>query len=156
MPDLLSHAASAYLVKNVKPQSALFGKRYFGMVLFGVFLPDIVARGTMVLFPEWTLTAQFFHTPVACFLQTVLLSTLFIRKQRVRVFQALTLGWLLHQTFDLAQTNLGSGFYYVLWPLYDHPLRLGLFESSDWPWVALITVLMAIVSEFFLKKNARK
>ncbi len=156
MPDLLSHAASAYLAKNIKPKSSLFSRRYFGMVLFGVFLPDIVSRGTMALLPELTLTAQYFHTPIACFLQTVLISSLFIRKQRLRVFQAVTLGWILHQTFDLAQTNLGAGFYYVLWPIYDLPLRVPLLQATDWPWVATITVLMAVVSEKLLKKKKQK
>jgi len=122
------------------------------MVLLGVFLPDIVARGAMAVFPEYTMQAQFFHTPVACFFQTILISCLFIRRQRFQVFKAITLGWILHQSFDLIQTTLGYGFYFPLWPLYGQAIKFPLLEATDWPGIAAVTALMALASEFLLKK----
>ena len=155
MPDLISHAASAFVFRNFFLKLKICQGPYFLMVLFGVFLPDFFSRGSMVLIPEFFIVSQFFHTPLGCFLQTLFISCLFIREQRLRVFTAITYGWILHQIFDAFQITLGPGFYYYLWPLYDQPLSLNIFLAGNWMYVAIISTLIALLTQqktlFWLK-----
>jgi hypothetical protein len=155
MPDLVSHAASAFVFRNIFMKLKICQGPYFLMVLFGVFLPDFVSRGSMVIIPEFFIVSQFFHTPLGCFFQTLFISCLFVREQRLRVFTAITFGWILHQVFDAFQITIGPGFYYYFWPLYDRALSLKVFLAEHWMYVALITTLVAVLTHpktiFWLK-----
>ena len=117
------------------------------MVIFGVFLPDFVSRGCIVIIPEFFLVSQFFHTPFACFFQTLIISCLFVREQRRNVFTGITFGWILHQLFDAFQITVGPGNYYYFWPIYDKPLSLKIFLASHWKYVAILTTLVALLTD---------
>ena len=146
MPDLVSHAASAFVFRNFFNKLDICKRPFFFMLLFGVFLPDFVSRGSMLIASRFFLVSQFFHTPLGCILQTILISCLFVKKQRFLVFVAITCGWILHQVFDAFQSTVGPGYYYFFWPLYDEALSLDLFLASYWVYVATITILIAIVT----------
>ena len=159
MPDLISHAASAYLFRNLTPKLRVCQKQFFILVLLGVFLPDIISRGAMVLLSEesdFFLTSQYFHTPFACFFQTLIISCFFIRSQRVTVFLALTTGWLLHEVYDVMQGVLGPGYYFVLWPLSYDAFSFGVFPDSAWYYTAFLTTLMAILTNKALIKKIKE
>ena len=145
MPDLISHTASVFLARNFFSKFSVFKGNYFTIVLFGVIMPDLIARPAWIVSNQLFLSVQFFHTPIACFMQTILISCCFNTRQRVTVFYALNIGWVIHQAFDLLQLA-PTKYYYIFWPLYDQPITLGLFLVENWPWVALLTVLMAVLT----------
>jgi hypothetical protein len=145
MPDLISHAASVYIFRDLFSKLRVC-KSTFVLILLGAILPDVISRGAMVLAPAFYFPAQFFHTPLACLLQTIFISCFFVREQRLQTFNAITLGWIIHQCLDLFQFSLDEGGYYVFWPFYHHPVRLGLFWVEDWPIVAVGMVLVACIT----------
>ena len=156
MPDLISHAASAYLFRNLTLKLRICQKQFFILVLLGVFLPDLISRGTMVLAPDFLLIAQYFHTPFACFFQTLIISCFFIKSQKVMVFLALTIGWLLHQVYDVMQGVLGPGYYFILWPVSHDAYSFGVFPDSAWYYAAFLTTLMAILTNPALIKKIKE
>ena len=156
MPDLISHAASAYVFRNLASGLRVYQKDFFVLVLLGVFLPDFIARGSAVLAREIFLTAQYFHTPFACFFQTLIISCFFVKSQKVTAFWALTTGWLLHQGFDLMQGILGPGYYFILWPLSYDAFSFGVFPDSAWYYVAFLTSLVAILTNRELIKKLKQ
>ena len=155
MPDLISHAASAYLFRNLTSKLKVCQQQFFVLVLLGVFLPDLIARGSAVLDREIFLAAQYFHTPFACFFQTVVISCFFVKSQKATVFWALTTGWMLHQAFDIMQSVLGPGYYFILWPLSNQPFSFGLFPDSAWYCVAFLTTLAAFLTNKSLIKKIK-
>lgn len=146
MPDLVSHVASVYVLRNFFPKFRICRTPYIWMTIFGVFLPDVIARGVILVLPKSFLTAQFFHTPFGCFFQTLLISCFFVKEQRVGVFGAITAGWILHQTFDLAEVTLSPSYYYVFWPLYNQSISVNLILPEHWPYIAAATLLIALLS----------
>ena len=155
MPDLISHAASAYLFRNLIPRLRICQKQFFILVLLGVFLPDLISRGAMVLAPDFLFIAQYFHTPFACFFQTFVISCFFVKSQKATVFWALTTGWMLHQAFDIMQSVLGPGYYFILWPLSNQSVSFGLFPDSAWYCVAFLTTLAAFLTNKSLIKKIK-
>ena len=105
-------------------------------------MPDLIARSMVIFSNQMFLSAQFFHTPIACFFQSMAISCLFKKDQRAMVFYALTTGWLIHQAFDLLQLS-PIEYYYLFWPSSDQTISIGLFYVDLWPWVAAITVFIA-------------
>ena len=156
MPDLISHAASAYLFRNLTPELSVCQKQFFILVLLGVFLPDLISRGAMVLAPDFLFIAQYFHTPFACFFQSLIITCFFIQSQKVIVFLALTTGWILHQGFDVMQGVLGPGYYFILWPLSYNSFSFGVFPDSAWYYVAFLTTLMAVLTSKALIKKIKE
>jgi len=156
MPDLISHAASAFVFRNLAPKLRICQKQFFVLVLFGVFLPDFISRGAMVLLPKHFIVFQYFHTPFACFFQTLLISCFFIKSQKVSVFWALTTGWVLHQGFDIMQATLGPGYYFILWPLSHDAFNLEVFPDSAWYYVAVLTTLTALLTNKILIKKIKE
>jgi hypothetical protein len=159
MPDLVSHAASAFVFRNFSLKLKSCQGPYFLMVIFGVFLPDFFSRGSMVIISEFFLVSQFFHTPLGCFFQTLIISCLFVREQRSMVFTSITLGWILHQLFDAFQITIGPGLYYYLWAFYDKALSFKIFLAGNWTYVAIITTLIALLTQqktLFWYKNATR
>lgn len=145
MPDLLSHIASVYIYRNIFPKLKL-NRIAFWAVLFGAFLPDLISRGIVLIDIRFYYSAQFFHTPFACLFQSLIISFLFVKHQRSIVFLAITIGWSFHQLFDLFQTSLDPFMYTVFWPVYVKPVRIGIFWSGYWYYVAGITVFFAIIT----------
>lgn len=143
MPDLVSHAASGFILRNFFPRRQSC-KKAFTLVLLGLMLPDLFSRTWWILGPGFSHTAHYFHTPFACFLQTFVIACCFVPGQRTLAFRAVTTGWVLHQTFDLFQGSLNNGFYYLFWPFYNQPVSFGLFWVGHWPYVAALTILAAL------------
>ena len=156
MPDLISHAASAFVFRNLAPKLRICQKQFFVFVLLGVFLPDFISRGAMVLAPDNFLVFQYFHTPFACFFQTLIISSFFMKSQKVTVFSAITIGWVLHQAYDLMQGVLGPGYYFTLWPLSSRTFSFGIFPDSAWYYVAFLTTLMALLTNKKLIKKLKE
>jgi len=143
MPDLISHMASAYIFRNLFAKLEIIRKPFFYMFVFGVFLPDFISRGALVVFPDFFFIVQYFHTPFACFFQTLIVSSFFVKEQRCRIFLAITLGWILHDVFDAAQILIGGGYYYFFWPVYSQSVTMNLFWPHDWPYVAISALTLA-------------
>ncbi len=146
MPDLITHFSSAFLFRNFSSRFWFSKKPFFIMLLFGVCLPDIASRGAFVLFPHFFFQAQYFHSPFACFFQSIIISCFFVRKQRRQVFHAITIGWILHQVFDLLQKHVGPGNYYFFWPIYPDPISFNLIWAQYWPIIALATTSVALLT----------
>ena len=156
MPDLISHAASAFVFRNLVPKLKICQKQFFVLVLLGVFLPDFISRGAMILTSENFLAFQYFHTPFACLFQTLIISCFFVKSQKVTVFWALTAGWMLHQAYDVMQGVLGPGYYFILWPLSSQTFSFGIFPDSAWYYVALLTTLTALLTNKTLIKKIKE
>jgi len=156
VPDLISHAASAYLFRNLTPKLRVCQKQFFILVLLGVFLPDLISRGAMVLAPDFLFIAQYFHTPFACFFQSLIISCFFIKSQKMMVFMALTTGWILHQGLDVMQGILGPGYYFIFWPLSYDAYSLAVFPDTAWYYVASLTTLIAILTNRALMKKIKE
>jgi hypothetical protein len=154
VPDLISHAATAYIFRNLASKLRVCQKPFFVLVLLGVFLPDLISRATLVFFPKLFYLTQYFHTPFSCFFQTIIISCFFIKSQRLIVFYAITIGWVIHQTLDVLQGFVGGGNYVVLWPFSNKTFGFGLFPATEWMYVILITTLTALLTnKLFIKKE---
>mgnify|MGYP001246578268 CR=1 FL=1 len=112
MPDIISHLASGYLVRNIQVKWKTFHYA-FPLILLGLVLPDLFSRPYWVIGPGFFFTSHYFHTPFACFLQTLAIASLFAPGHRRMAFRAITIGWILHQSFDLLQRSLDPGYYYI-------------------------------------------
>ena len=99
MPDIIGHLASGYLLRNLQLTRETL-RHAFPLVLFGLILPDLLSRPYWIIGPGYFFTAHYFHTPFACFLQTLVLSCFFAPGHRKMAFRAITLGWVFHQSFD--------------------------------------------------------
>ena len=154
MPELLSHTISAYLLKSFLPTKETVRKG-FPLILFGVFLPDLVSRGVVLISHDYYYQAQFFHTPFACVIQSMIISLLFIKQQRLLVFKSLTLGWILHQVFDLFQESLDPFMYAIFWPLSLKTFSLGIFWHGHWPFLALsMAILLLLITKIKINSTA--
>ena len=151
MPDIISHLASGYIVRNFRFKWETL-QRSFPLVLFGLVLPDLLSRPYWIIGPGYFFTAHYFHTPFACFLQTLVLSCFFAPGHRNMAFRAITLGWVFHQSFDLFQRSLDPDYYYLFWPLLTRPFRIGLFWAGNWPYVAGATVLFAVITSQWFRR----
>lgn len=72
------------------------------------------------------------------------------------VFLALTIGWLLHQVYDVMQGVLGPGYYFILWPVSHDAYSFGVFPDSAWYYAAFLTTLMAILTNPALIKKIKE
>ena len=110
----------------------------------------------MVLAPDFLFIAKYFHTRFACFFQTLIISCFFIKSQKVKVFLALSTGWLLHQVYDVMQGVLGPGYYFILWPVSNDAYSFGVFPDSAWYYAAFLTTVMAILTNGALIKKIKE
>jgi hypothetical protein len=156
MPDLITHVAAAHLLKrpfeirdpsrNHAPVRTIF--------YLGAMLPDLLSRPWYILFPpvqDWVVA---FHTPFGMLLTCGLLTLLFERNLRGKVFLWLMAGVLLHFGMDCLQKQVtGNNFW--LFPFSWRNFGYGLFWAGEavtfMPvWIALVALMEGI---FFLKKH---
>lgn len=134
MADLVTHLCTALL------PGALLRSRITPVVAFGTVLPDLFGRAVPLALerlydrgwpvpPEllWPWTAL--HEPVGWMLVSACCASLFVERQRWRVFGALCLGGALHTGLDVLQDHHGEG-YLLLAPFSTRDFELGLMGSE--------------------------
>ena len=143
MPDLVTHLASAYLLKK-------FTRLSRGVVLFylGALLPDLLSRPLHLVRPAIYPATQPLHSPVGAFLSCWLISLFFRSDQRKSVFFLLFSGSLLHFGLDILQKHLVGG-YLWLFPLSLQPYSIGYFWPEDALFVLPYTILLVLIVYLF-------
>jgi membrane-bound metal-dependent hydrolase YbcI (DUF457 family) len=111
MPDLLTHAATARL-----PAAFLPDRRLALLVVVGTFLPDLAAKGLMLV----AQAPDHFDAPTHSLPGLVVLcyaASLFLQEAlRPAGFAALLAGAWLHALVDLVKDYSGAGVGYLLYP----------------------------------------
>lgn len=154
MPDLVTHLASAYLLKK-------FTRLSRGVVLFylGALLPDLLSRPLHLVWPVIFPATQPLHSPVGAFLSCWLISLFFRSDQRKSVFFLLFSGSLLHFCLDILQRHLLGG-YLWLFPFSVQPYSLGCFWPEDalsvLPYTLLVVLIVYLISAWWEKKRFLK
>ncbi len=156
MADLVTHAASAVLVK------AGTGWRLPAVFVLGTLAPDLFCRVpsivlgvihnyVMELPPVATHIWQPLHQPVGMTLLAYLLCLLFQERVRMAVFFNLLGGMALHLVLDMLQDHHGAG-YQLLFPFSTHAVEWGLIGSeSTVYWAIPLAVLAGLVIRKRLK-----
>ena len=149
MPDAFTHIAIPTIFhKRIKKHFIL------PVFLIGTVVPDY-ARHIFSLFipPVFDTARTEFHTILGAIFMSVLLSTIFNKKIRKRVFISLLAGHLIHFVFDMMQIFLVSKFY-LLFPL-KISFELGLFSESQWLYVFIFSFVVSAIywMIYFIKKN---
>lgn len=152
MPDLATHALSAYLltapVRERLPALA---------AVSGSLLPDLLAQGlfasawaldgaTPGRLPEWVHDgAYLFHTPFALVLLCGWVALLLPAAHRRGGFLALSTGGLLHIGLDLLQDHLGPAPYHPLFPFSSLAWEAGWWGTEDSLLVLPVLVPLALL-----------
>ncbi|MBI4567812.1 MAG: class I SAM-dependent methyltransferase, partial [Planctomycetes bacterium] len=134
MPDVVSHAAAAYLVGDGR-------RREIVLFVLGGILPDALTRA-WVLLPKWGYEALTpLHAPVPMVAACALVSLFFAQAVRWEAFKLLLAGAFFHLFLDGLQAHLGGG-YPWLFPFSWWTGEVPLFWPEDsmtlYPWLLLL------------------
>ncbi|MCB9758280.1 MAG: metal-dependent hydrolase [Alphaproteobacteria bacterium] len=135
MADLVTHIATALIVKAVTRAP------HTGVLVLGVVLPDLAARGPTVVFsrlslwgaslPDWMVHGfGVLHMPLGFLALTLLVSLAFVPEDRGRAWGQLLAGCALHLGVDLLQFHVGVG-YPLLYPFSTWHYELGWMGTED-------------------------
>lgn len=142
MPDLVTHFASAYILK-VPDRWARFRIPFY----LGALLPDLLSRPWMILYPPASSLVYSLHTPFMTGIFCLIIAQFFEDNIRSRVRLNLLLGVALHYSLDIFQKYLTVG-YHWLFPFSWKSFGLGLFWPEDSVrfvplWIGLILIIEA-------------
>jgi len=138
--DLVTHAASAVLVKSVRRDPLM------PVFVAGTFLPDVCSRGPALalgwIHTHWiklpavaTYGWEPLHQPVGMLVLAFFVSMFFEASNRRAVFANLVGGMFLHLAIDLFQDHHGVG--YVLgYPFVTQGFEFALIGSEATVWAA--------------------
>jgi hypothetical protein len=159
MPDLITHAAVAHLIKRPFEFRNPSGKHAPARTAFylGVMLPDLLSRPLYILFPpvhDWVIA---FHTPFGMLLASAIVALFFARAIRKKIFGWLFAGTVLHFAMDCLQKQVtGNNFW--LFPFSWKNYGFGIFWAGDVipfipVWIALVLLMEGVHA---LKQKKRK
>ncbi len=150
MPDLLTHAASGYLIGR-----GFYSDHRVALIVFGSILPDLMTRVPGIIlqrFLEFPVAHFFgaFHTPVALAVACYLISFLFAQLHRQTSFLLMLAGALLHFVLDLMQEQFYQPIYMPWFPFS--------FQAMQWSWFhihasLLVTPILLIVILWLWRKD---
>ena len=140
MADLVTHAASAVLVKSARRGALL------SVFVLGTFLPDVCSRGPALtlgwVHTHWvtlphmaTFGWEPLHQPFGMVVFAYLVCLLFDASNRKAVFFNLLGGMFLHLGIDMLQDHHGVG-YIVAFPFQTHGFEFALMGSEATVWAA--------------------
>ncbi len=156
MADLVTHAASAVLLKSIT------GWRYPAVFVLGTLAPDIFCRVPAIVFggihnnfmalpPVATNIWQPLHQPLGMTLLAYFLCMFFEQPVRKAVFINLLGGMALHLGLDLLQDHHGAG-YPLLFPFSQQGFEFGIIGSEATVfWAIPLAVVAALVCRRRLK-----
>jgi len=135
MPDLLTHLASAHIVRRsieYSRENAWSGKESTLFYLGGI-LPDLLSKPATIVFPNpeviWFVSAA--HTPAAVLFLSYLIVMVLKTEGRIVAMRFILGGTLLHFGLDIMQKHLASGAYYWFFPFSWKTFNIPLFWPSD-------------------------
>ena len=154
MADLVTHAASAVLVKSAT------GWRYPAVFVLGTLAPDVFCRIPAIVLgaihnfmvelpPAATHIWQPLHQPVGMILLAYLMCLFFKDTVRRPVFWNLLGGMALHLALDLIQDHQGAG-YQLFFPLDSRGYELGLMGSEA---TVFWAIPLAVLAGFMVRKR---
>lgn len=158
MADLVTHAASAILVK------AATGWRLPAVFVLGTLAPDMFCRVPSIVLggihnyvtelpPVVTHIWQPLHQPAGMVLLAYALCLFFQESTRKAVFFNLLGGMGLHLVLDMLQDHHGAG-YQLLFPFSTHAVEWGLMGSeSTVYWAIPLAMLAVLVTRKRLKRE---
>lgn len=158
MPDLVTHAAIAYLFRVGT------GRRHVPAFVAGSYAPDLLCRVPALFFtmvnarvapmPDVLIYGwEPLHTPIGMLLSSFLLSRLFVPTQRNAVFGNLFGGMLLHLALDVLQEHWGVG-HLLLFPVTSWSYELAWVGSEDSVFAAPVLGLAALLTFLVRRRRA--
>ena len=128
MPDLLTHAATGYLLGR-----CYSADNRLALLVFGSVLPDLLTRVPEIALQRFLNlpVGHFFaafHTPTALVVTCYGLSFLFDETRRRLTFVLLLLGALFHVVLDLMQEQFYRGKYMPYFPFNMDTVQWSLFH----------------------------
>jgi hypothetical protein len=130
MPDTFTHIALPYILKNkIKHQI------FYISLLIGSVLPDYFREFFSLILPQdyFGFVIQF-HSIISGIAISILISALFKKQQRTKIFFGIFSGYILHLSFDLLQGYPCGSQIYVLLPFLN-ALNIGLVQEADWIYI---------------------
>lgn len=137
MPDLFTHLASSRV-----PAAFLRDRRLQMILIFGSFLPDVVAKP--LYWVAWA-NSDFiepFHSLIGLLLLCYAVALFIEEPLRKRAFAALCGGALLHLALDLVKDNMGTGSAVLFYPFSTRGYELGWIDPEN---VVLLLPLAVVV-----------
>ncbi len=164
MPDLVTHAAIAHLIRRPFDLKKKTGTGPSLRVLFylGTLLPDLLTRPWYILFPathDFTLP---FHTPAGALIACGMIAVLFETTLQKKAFGLLAAGSVLHFVLDGFQKQIiGNNFW--LYPFSWKDYGYGIIWAGEIMryipcWLALAALMEIGIAVYYRarKQNLRE
>ncbi len=155
MPDLVTHFASAYILK-IPDRWARFRIPFY----LGALLPDLISRPWIILYPPSSFLVYSLHTPLMTAIVCLIIAQFFEDNIRSQVRVNLLLGVALHYSLDIFQKYLTVG-YHWLFPFSWKSFGLDLFWPEDSVrfvplWIGLILITEAVLQYRKRQRNKER
>lgn len=144
MPDLMSHLIIGLILAE------LFNIRKKSLVVLGAVMPDIFSKIDLIYFflgKFPVISFASFHTPLMCFLLSILIASLF-RYSKIKAVLLLSLGSMSHFLADLTMRHFNEFGTRFLFPfsMKNYTLNLIWPEQSIYILVLSLFVYLLIIS----------
>jgi len=144
MPDLFSHALGGYILLRPRWQAFLIPSIF----MLGCIFPDMV-RGPLLMItnliktaPEYSYPFLILHSPLPLLVQAWLVSWLFEKTIRRRVFLNLLAGIILHLVLDAGQKAYHISYLWYFPFSFENPIN-GLWWADDGFFVTAVFIMVA-------------
>ena len=148
MPDLLGHLFIGLILAE------LFNARKKSLIVLGALAPDLLSKLDLIYFYlDIPKVIQFssFHTPMMCFLISILIAPLF-RYGGIKTVISFNIGSVSHFLLDLVNKHFSRSGTRFLFPFSFHNYTLNLIWSDDTIFI-LAAVILAYIALIYLKKK---
>ena len=146
MPDWMSHILIGLIFAEA------FNIRKKSLVLLGALMPDLISKLFLLFFylglPN-NIGLGSFHTPIMCFLLSILIAPLF-RYSRAKTILLVDIGLATHFLFDLAIRHFTSGMR-LFFPFSMKVYRIDLM----WPEQSIYLLIFSLIAYIFVKAAKR-
>ncbi|MEA2037926.1 MAG: metal-dependent hydrolase [Nanoarchaeota archaeon] len=153
MPDWMSHILIGLIIVDI------FNIRKKSLVLLGALLPDLIAKFFLLFFYLGLsikgISVGSFHTPVMCFLLSILIAPLF-KYNRLKTIFILNIGLLTHFLSDITMRHFTSGTR-LFFPFSMQSYRIDLLWPEQSIYVLflsfIIYIFIRIIKKFYISRS---
>ena len=160
MPDLVVHTIAGYIVMSKKRRSWFLPSVF----LLGCIFPDLV-RGPVLVFQNMLsaygirppsqqdlVSLHILHSPIPLLFQAWLVSFLFEKKLRKKLFLNFSGGITLHLLLDACQRAYHISYLWLFPFSFDNPIH-GLWWADDGIWITPIALFLGIIVLLVRNRN---
>ncbi len=151
MPDWMSHLLISLIVAE------LFNIEKKSLVLLGALIPDLLSKVFLLYFYLDTfkdLSFSSFHTPLVCFILTILIAPLF-KYDKVKTVFLINIGLITHFLSDLTMRHFTSGMN-LFFPLSIKSYKLDLIWPEQSIYVLIASLVVFIIIKIIKKIDFSK